>query len=55
MYTNREVTSLYGGNYGDYREFNSAYSLNWEMIKQSLKKGYPKYNFYGISEFKDKY
>lgn len=54
MYTNREVTSLYGGNYGDYREFNSAYSLNWEMIKQSLKKGYPKYNFYGISEFKDK-
>lgn len=49
--TNREITSVFGGNYGDYREFNSAYSLNWEMIKYAAKNGYEKYNFYGISNF----
>lgn len=51
--TNREITSVFGGNYGDYREFNSAYSLNWEMIKYAAENGYEKYNFYGISNFTD--
>ena len=51
--TKREVTSLFGGAYGEFREFNAAYSLNWEMILESLKNGHEKYNFYGISEFKN--
>lgn len=51
--TKNDITSLFGGNYSDYREFNSAYSLNWEMIKTAIKKGYKKYNFYGISEFRN--
>ena len=51
--TNREITSVFGGNYGDFREFNSAYSLNWEMIKYAAENSYQKYNFYGISEFKN--
>lgn len=51
--TDREITSLFGGAYGEYREFNAAYSLNWEIIKYAAQNNYQKYNFYGISEFKD--
>ncbi len=49
-----EIISLFGGAYGDYREFNAAYSLNWEMIKYAAENKFQKYNFYGIFEYKDK-
>ncbi len=51
---NKEILSLFGGAYGEYRDFMPAYSLNYNMIKYGILNGYDKYNFYGISEFKDK-
>lgn len=51
---NKEILSLFGGAYGKYKDFMPAYSLNWEMIKYGINNKFEKYNFYGISEFKDK-
>lgn len=54
MFHGREVLSLFGGVYDEYREFMPAYTLNYDMIKYACEKGYDKYNFYGIDEYKDK-
>lgn len=54
IFHNKEILSLYGGAYGEYREFMPAYTLNADMIKYGCLNGYNRYNFYGISEFKDK-
>lgn len=51
---NKEMLSLFGGAYGNYKDFMAAYSTNWNMIKYAKENGYEKYNFYGISNFKDK-
>jgi len=51
---NKEMLSLFGGAYGEYKDFMVAYSTNWYMIQYAVKNGYNKYNFYGISNFKDK-
>lgn len=50
----KEILSLFGGAYGEYREFMPAYYLNWHMIEYSALNGYHKYNFYGIDEFTNK-
>lgn len=54
MFHGREVLSLFGGVYDEYREFMPAYTLNYDMIKYACENGYDKYNFYGIDEYKDK-
>ena len=54
MFHGREVLSLFGGVYDEYREFMPAYTLNYDMIKYACESGYDKYNFYGIDEYKDK-
>ena len=54
MFHGREVLSLFGGVYDEYREFMPAYTLNYDMIKYACEKGYDNYNFYGIDEYKDK-
>ena len=54
MHHNKEILSLFGGAFGEYRDFMAAYEMNYEMIKYAKKNGYEKYNFYGISEFKNK-
>lgn len=51
---NKEILSLFGGAYGEYKDFMPAYTLNFEMIKYGVNNKFEKYNFYGISEFKDK-
>lgn len=53
MIHNKEILSLFGGAYGEYRDFMPAYSLNYDMIKYALENGYEKYNFYGINNYKD--
>lgn len=45
----KEVLSLIGGSYDKYMEFQSSYSMNYEMIKYAIENNYEYYNFYGIS------
>lgn len=49
-----EVIYLCSGNYKKYMEFNAQYKIQYEMINYAIKNHYKKYNFYGITEFKDK-
>ena len=51
---NKEMLSLFGGAYGEYIDFMSTYTTNWNMIKYAKENGYEKYNFYGISTYTDK-
>lgn len=44
-----EVLSLNGGTYAEFMNFNSAYTLHWEMVKYAINNGYKRYNFYGIT------
>lgn len=54
MLHNKDVISLFGGAYGEYRDFMPAYLLNYDMICYAKDNGFESYNFYGISEYKDK-
>lgn len=45
----KEVISFIGGAYEEFMEFQSFYTLHYEMIKYALENGYEYYNFYGIS------
>jgi len=51
---NKEILSLFGGAYGEYIDFMSTYTTNWNMIKYAKENGFEKYNFYGISTYTDK-
>ena len=54
MIYNKEILSLFGGSYDKYMEFQSFYTIHWELIKYALNNGFEKYNFYGITgDFKD--
>ena len=44
-----EVLSLNGGTYAEFMNFNSAYTLHWEMVKYAIENNYEIYNFYGIT------
>lgn len=44
-----EVLSLYGGSIEKFMNFQSAYSLHYEMIKYAVENKYKRYNFYGIT------
>ena len=45
----KEVLSLNGGTYAEFMNFNSAYTLHWEMVKYAIENNYDLYNFYGIT------
>lgn len=49
-----EVVYLFGGNYGEFMEFNGQYALQWEMMKHAVNNQFKTYNFYGISGNFDK-
>ena len=49
-----EVVYLYSGNYKRYMNFNAQYKIQWEMIHYAIDHNYKQYNFYGITEFRDK-
>lgn len=49
-----EVVYLYSGNYKKYMRFNAQYKIQYEMINYAITHNYKRYNFYGITEFKDK-
>jgi len=44
-----EVLALVGGSYKEFMEYQSAYTVYYEMIKYTVEKGYAQYNFYGIT------
>jgi len=44
-----EVLSLVGGSYKELMEFQSAYTLHFEMMKYAIENNYDRYNFYGIT------
>lgn len=41
--------SLVGGSYKEFMEFQSAYTLHFEMLKYAIENNYDRYNFYGIT------
>ena len=45
----KEVLAFAGGSYDKYMEFQSSYSMYFEMIEYAINNGYDYYNFYGIS------
>lgn len=49
-----EIIYLFSGNYDEYMQFNAQYVIQWEMIQYAIKKGFHRYNFYGISGNFDK-
>ena len=50
-----EVLSLNGGTFAEFMNFQSAYTLHFEMIKYAMEHGYQRYNFYGITgDFENK-
>ena len=49
-----EVIYLFSGNIDIYMKFNAQYLMQWHMIKYAIQKGFPLYNFYGISGIFDK-
>lgn len=49
-----EIVYLFSGSYKEYMSFFGQYRIQWEIIKYGLEKGYKRYNFYGIKEFRDK-
>lgn len=44
-----EVVYLTSGAYEEFRDFYASYAIQWYIIKEAMKLGYKKYNFYGIS------
>ncbi len=44
-----EVIYLTSGAYEEFRDFYASYAIQWYIIKEAMKLGYKKYNFYGIS------
>lgn len=44
-----EVLSLVGGSYKEFMEFQSAYTLHFEMLKYAIENNYDRYNWYGIT------
>ena len=45
----KEVLAFAGGSYEEFMEFQSSYSMYFEMIEYAINNGYDYYNFYGIS------
>lgn len=45
-----EIVYLFSGSYAEYMNFCGQYRLQWEMIDYAAKKGYKRYNFYGIQD-----
>lgn len=45
----KEVLSFIGGAYEEFMDFQSFYTLHYEMIKYAIENKYECYNFYGIS------
>ena len=45
-----EILHLFGGNAEKYMKLDGQYILQWAMIREALKEGYDRYNFYGIPE-----
>lgn len=55
MIHGKEIISLFGGSYEEYKDFLSPYSTYFHMIRYGAEHGFKKYNFYGISgDFENK-
>lgn len=50
-----EIVYLYSGNYKKYMNFNAQYLIQHEMLHYAAEHNYKRYNFYGITEFRDKH
>jgi len=49
----KEVIYLFSGSKEEFLFLNAPYLLQWHMIKKSIEKNYPIYNFYGIEDLSD--
>lgn len=44
-----ECVYLYSAAYDEFKKYNAPYAIQWYMIRECLKKGIKRYNFYGLS------
>lgn len=44
----KEVVYLYSGSVRELQKYGGAHLMQWEMIKEAVKSGCEKYNFYGV-------
>ena len=49
-----EVSSLFGGSYSEFKEYQPFYTIHYEMIKYAISNNYERYNFYAINNHLDK-
>ena len=50
----QEIIYLYSGSKEEFLFLNAPYILQWEIIKETIKRKIPRYNFYGIEDLSDK-
>ena len=49
-----ECVYLYSAAYDEFKKYNAPYAIQWHMIRECLKNGIKRYNFYGLSgDFKE--
>ncbi len=48
-----EIIYLFSGAEEEYMKLDAPYAIQWEMIQYAAKKGYKRYNFYGIQGLPD--
>lgn len=49
IYSDKEVVALIGGSYEKYMEYQAAYTIHNNAIKDAIENNYERYNFYGIT------
>ncbi len=49
----KEMASVFGGSYEEYKEYQPFYTIHYEMIKEAISNHYQRYNFYAISNHLD--
>lgn len=51
--SDQEVVYLYSGSKEEFLFLNAPYLLQWEIIRETIKRKIPRYNFYGIEDLSD--
>ncbi|NLA32807.1 MAG: aminoacyltransferase [Mollicutes bacterium] len=53
LISDQEIIYLYSGSKEEFLFLNAPYLLQWEIIKETIKRKIPRYNFYGIEDLSD--
>lgn len=53
LISDQEIIYLYSGSKEEFLFLNAPHLLQWEIIKETIKRKIPRYNFYGIEDLSD--